>query len=589
MPLSRDHPQAWVRCRTFSLGFGVMLSLGQLIGAQPSLPAATTTAPAAESERTPHFCRDIAPLIYHRCSGCHRPGQSAPFSLLNYADVRKRLDDIRDVTANRSMPPWAPEPGYGHFAGERRLTDSELAMLQRWIAAGAPEGNLSDLPPPPRWDSEWQLGTPDLVVQVPAYTLGPDGPDLYRNFVVPIPTDRLRHVRGVEFRPGNPKVVHHAFFQIDETRRARKLASRQDPPGYDGMESPETVVMPGGQLLGFQPGKAPSFSPPGLAWNLQPGTDLVLQVHMNRSGRPEVVQPSVGFYFTDQAPTNRCFRLKLAALTLDIPAGATNHRVSERYTLPVDVQALRISAHAHYLGKELSAYAVLPSGKREELIRIRNWDFKWQGDYGYAEPVFLPKGSVITLDYTYDNSSANPRNPYSPPRRTRWGLESRDEMGELTLQLLPATLQDWQILARDYARYYQGVSRQYFELRAREDPKDALAQRRYGRILAGEGNFSAAISHLEAAIRLEPDAEDAHGDLGGIFLRQNRLNDAFNEFKTVVRLNPDNAEAYGSLGVLSLRSGQPDIARTFFERALELNPRDTVARQNLEALRRPQP
>lgn len=525
------------------------------------------------------FTRDIAPIIHQHCSGCHRPDQSAPFSLLTYPDLAKRLRDIADVTVRRSMPPWPLQPGHGDFAGDRRLSAEVLGTLQKWIREGGVEGDPKDLPPMPRWDSQWQLGKPDLVVEAPPFTLDAEGSDLYHNFVVPIPINTLRHVRGVEFRPGNGRVVHHAFVQVDESHRSRRLAARQSPPGFDGMESLESAVMPGGQLLGFQPGKVPSFSPDGLAWDLRPGTDLVLQVHMNRTGRREVVQPSVAFYFTDQAPTNRCYRLKLAALNLDIPAGVNRYQIRQAYTLPVDVRVLRISAHAHYLGKDLKGYAILPSGLQEDLIRIPDWDFKWQGDYGYAHPVRLPKGSVLTLDYTYDNSAGNPRNPSSPPRRIRWGLESKDEMGELTLQLLPDNEQDWSILATDFSRHHREVSRDFFQVRLESDPQDALAQRRLGRILAFEGRMEEAVPHLIEAVRLDSKSDEPHSDLGNIYLRQGRLTDAFEEFRSVVRLNPEDGEAFGSLGFIALRSGKTKIAQAFLERALQLNPADATARK----------
>ncbi|MSU37227.1 MAG: tetratricopeptide repeat protein [Pedosphaera sp.] len=321
------------------------------------------------------------------------------------------------------------------------------------------------------------------------------------------------------------------------------------------MEAPETAVMPGGQLLGFQPGKRPSFSPDGLAWRLKSGSDLVLQVHMNRSGKAETVQPSVAFFFTDQPPTNRCFRLKLTAFNLDIPAGESRYKIRQTYALPVNVHALRISAHAHYLGKDLKGYAVLPSGERRELIWIRNWDFKWQGDYAYANPVRLPKGSILTLDYTYDNSTNNVRNPHNPPQPIHWGLQSSDEMGELTLQLLPDNARDWDTLAQDFARYFVGVSSDFYRFRLEKNPQDTEAQRRLGRILASQGRLAEAIGHLTEAIRLDPKADEPHFDLGSIYLRNNRLTDAYEEFRTVVKLNPGDSDAFGSLGLIAFRSG----------------------------------
>lgn len=531
------------------------------------------------------YNRDIAPILSGHCSTCHRPGQSAPFSLLSYDDAKRRAAEIVKVTQNRYMPPWLPVHGYGEFANERRLTEEEIGILAQWANEGTGEGLASDSPPMLRWNSDWQLGKPDLVVELPTYTLSSTGRDVYWNFVAPIPTDRIRFVRGVEFNPGNPKIVHHAFIQVDETSRSRQLAARNTPAGFPGMELSETAHMPGGQLLGWQPGKLASMVPDGLAWPLKVGTDLVLQTHMNPSGKQEVIRPSVGFYFTDQSPTNQSFRLKLTALKLDIPAGEANYHVTESYQLPVDVAVIRVGAHAHYLGRDLKGYATLPTGDRQPLLWIKNWDFKWQGDYQYANPVWLPKGTTVTLDFTYDNSTNNIRNPHQPPERVRFGLESRDEMGELYFQLLPRNSQDYRVLAIDFARYFVKTSRDFFAFRVEVNPADAEAHKRLGRILMSEGAITEAIAHIRESIRLDPKADEPHYDLGGFYLQQGKLADAQREFIEVVRLNPSDSEAFGSLGIISMQMGRNADAGVYFERALQINPEDQLARGYLNSLK----
>jgi hypothetical protein len=334
------------------------------------------------------FSKDVAPIVYSRCSGCHRPGEGAPFSLLTFEQVRKHARQIAEVTARHFMPPWPPEPGFGDFVDERRLTTDELGILQQWVAEGAAEGNPSDLPAQPHWVEGWQLGEPDLVVTMPEpYPLAAEGKDVYRNFVFPVPLTSTRFVKAVQLKAGNAKVVHHAFIDVDETRQSRRLAEKESPPGFGGMELPDSALMPAGQYLGWQPGKSVYRVPEGLAWILRTNTDLVLQMHMHPSGKPELVQPAVGFYFTDLAPTNLPFRLRLLYYELDIPPGADHYTADQSYTLPVDVSLLRVNPHAHYLGKELEGYAQLPSGERKWLIRIKDWDFNWQGDYQYAQPI----------------------------------------------------------------------------------------------------------------------------------------------------------------------------------------------------------
>lgn len=532
------------------------------------------------------FTKDVARIIFDRCACCHRSGQSAPFSLLTYPDVKKRVAEIADVTARRYMPPWLPEPGHGEFADERRLTEDELGILQQWIAEGAVEGNPSELPPPPRWTEGWHLGEPDLVVKMPlAYTLPAEGKDVYRNFVFPIPVSTTRFVKGVEFLPGNAKVVHHAFIQVDETRQSRRLAEKQNPPGFDGMELPDSAIMPGGQLLGWQPGKVPYFASDGLAWVLKPNTDLVLQMHMNPTGKPETVQPSLGFYFTEQAPTNVAFRIKLAHFEMDIPPGATDYAVEQAYVLPVDLSLVRVSAHAHYLGKKLQGYAVLPSGDQRWLISIPNWDFFWQGDYRYAEPVSLPAGTKLVMHYIYDNSTNNVRNPNHPPKRVRFGLQTTDEMAELFFQAVPKNPQDRAVLAKDYFDKFIQISLDYFRFLLRLDPNNALAHLRLGRALSARGQTTEAASHLLAAIKLKPNDDPAHYELGFLYLLQKQFAEAEQEFQTVIRLNPEDYQAFGNLGYIRLQQGRRDEARTYFEAALRLNPDDAVARRNLDLLK----
>src|SRR5438093_34165 len=216
------------------------------------------------------------------------------------------------------------------------------------------------------------------------------------------------------------------------------------------MQLPETAVMVAGQMLGWQPGKRPEASGDGLSWPLEKNTDLVLQLHLHSTGRPEQVQCAVGFYFTDQPPTKTPFRLYLAEWRIDIPSEAKDYAVENSYVLPVDVEVVRVSPHAHYLGKEMQGYAILPDGTRRWLLLIKQWDFNWQGDYRYTSPVFLPKGSKVVMHFTYDNSSENPRNPNQPPKRVRYGLQTTDEMAELCYQILTRDADDLATLRADY-------------------------------------------------------------------------------------------------------------------------------------------
>jgi hypothetical protein len=575
----RNRSALWIFASTSLIVF-VAVGL-TLFGLKKSPPADAEKPIRIEGPIT--FSKNIAPIVFDHCAGCHRFGGSAPFSLIAYADAQKRAKDIQRVTLRRIMPPWQPEHGYGEFQGERRLSETQIATIQRWVEQGAPEGNPTDLPAPPKFNDEWQLGKPDLVIQPSAYTLPADGKDIYYNFVAPIPTERNHYVAGVELLPGN-RAVHHAFINVDETRAARRLGSKLNPPGFPGMDTPDSVTMPGGQLLGWQPGKIPSFNPPGLAWVLRTNTDLVLQVHMNPTGKPEAIQPKVGFYFTDHPPTNTSFRIRLTALQLDIPAGKSNYVAETSYTLPVDVNLVRVGAHAHYLAKDMQGYATLPKGEKKWLLWIKDWDFKWQGDYKYKEPVFVPKGSKLTMRFTYDNCTNNVRNPFNPPRRTIWGLQTTDEMGELYFQALPANRDDYKTLAIDYSRDFMRTSIDFYRFRLKLNPKDADFQQRLGRALAGAGQLDEGAAHLLEAIRLQPTNDLAHFDLGSIYLRAGRTADAYQEFLATTRLNPDDSQAFGSLGIICLKTGRNDEAREYFRSALRINPEDALAGRYMEKL-----
>ncbi len=554
---------------------------------QPQVTPPNSVANPLPREAAPlNFTKDVAPIIFEKCSICHRPGQSGPFSLLTYAEVKSRAKVIRDVLESRVMPPWLPEPGYGEFAEDRSLTAEQRGTIQQWLAEGAIEGRPEDLPPLPKWPEDWQLGPPDLVLSLPSpYTLPADGKDIYRNFVVPIPIPENRVVRAVEFRPGRNKVVHHAFIEIDASRQSRFLTGDSQPPGFEGMELPPSVHMPMGQLLGWQPGKPALQSPEGLGWVLEKRSDLVLQLHLHPSGKPESVLPSVGFYFTDRAPTNTPFLLKLARYTIDISPGQIDYRIEDSYVLPVDVELLGINPHAHYLGKQLEGWAMLPNGTRQELLLIKQWDFNWQGDYRYRKPMFLPKGTTVFMRFSYDNSAENLRNPSQPPQRVRYGLQTTDEMGELWLQVLPRHRQDLALLSKDF---FVKITRDSIEAnrwRLQSNPQDAIAHAKLGSALFALGQADEAVQHLRTAVELDPANPLPRSQLGAIYLRQKQWPQAQAQFEAVLRANPRDFEAHGSLGLIGMQQRRYAEAEAHFEKTLEINPEDPVAQANLKALR----
>ena len=508
----------------------------------------------------PTFTKDVAPIVFEHCSPCHRPSQVAPFSLLSYRDVRKRARQIVDVTGRRYMPPWLPEPGYGEFIGERRLSDEEIALIAGWVAAGAPEGDPDDLPPLPEFEEGWRLGVPDLVVALAeAYPLRADGRDVFRNFVIPIPGASTRFVRAVEIRPFNYLAVHHAIMNIDPNRLSRRLDERDAELGFGGMDLGESDA-PGGRFISWVPGREPWVAREGMTWRLDPGADLVLQVHMSPTGKPEEVAPEVGLYFTDEPPRRHSVPVKLLAGEIDIPAGEPDYRVEDRFVLPVDVDVLAIQPHAHYLGKEMSVSATLPDGSVRWLLKISDWDFNWQDIYDFRQPVFLPAGSAIEMEYSYDNSVANVRNPHDPPRRVVGGNETTDEMGTLLIETLPGSDDD--LLELTEAMFLHLMEK---------SPRRVGPQLRLGMLYHYRGEFDKALTYYRRVLRLAPENASAERAAGLAYMRKNDSEVAIRHFRNALRLAPAFAGAHVSLAEALMQLGAVEEAIGHFEQALEFD------------------
>jgi tetratricopeptide (TPR) repeat protein len=528
------------------------------------------------------FAHDIAPIIYQNCAPCHRPGEAGPFSLLTYKDVKSHARQIADVTRRRYMPPWAPQAGFGKFTDERRLTAAQIQLIADWVLAGAPAGNLSQTPAPPDFKEGWQLGPPDLILEAQApYTLPPSGPDVYWNFIIPAAVGTTRYVRAIEIRPGDKRLVHHANLYIDRARSTRRqeIADGQGFPGMDVAIDRAIAEPDDGHFLFWKPGGTPYIEPDGFSWRLDPTSDLVLNAHLQPTGKSEQVRPSIGLYFTDKPPEKFPMLVQLEHDgAINIPPGAPDFLISDDFRLPMDVDVLAVYPHAHYLGHLLEGFATLPTGERKWLIRIPAWDPNWQGAYHYKDPVFLPKGTVVSMRYHYDNSSLNPRNPHQPPRRVLSGNQATDEMGHLWLQVLPRNtpaekgdrrmeLQEAVMRHRlqkypdDFAAHFQlGALRQ-----ARLDPVEALAM-------------------LRAAVRIQPDHAEARNLLGSALVAMGRNTEALEQFRAAVTVRPDYGNARYNLARALARAGKPEEAAENFAIVEKQFPADASVRHELADL-----
>jgi mono/diheme cytochrome c family protein len=484
------------------------------------------------------FSEQIAPLLFEHCASCHRPEGSAPFSLLTYRDTRPRAKEIAAAVRGRRMPPWKPEPGYGDFAGERRLTGAQIALFERWLDQGSHEGDPASLPPQPIWKGQWRLGEPDLVVRMPAYRLRANGDDMYRNFVVAVPIETTRYIKAWEFLPGNPQVVHHATLQFDSTGRSQKLDSDDPQPGYEGLIAP-SVRTPDGYFLDWGPGHAPYVAPDGMAWPLEKGTDLVMMLHLKPDGREETVEARLGLYFSELPPARIPTLVRMTRQSLDIAPGESHYLVTDSYVLDVNVDVYTIQPHAHYLAKEVRGFAVLPDGSRQWLIYIRDWDFNWQGVYRYTKPISLPAGTTLTMEIVYDNSATNRANPSRPPKRVTYGQRTSDEMAELWLQVLAADSTDRVKLARGIRAKILREEIVGHEKMLAADPGNAALHDDTALLYADAGNFERAAAHFAGSLSIIPSSPEAHYNMGTALLMQGKRADARQYLSKAIALKPD--------------------------------------------------
>lgn len=583
----------------------------------PSVSAANGGRNGTDASARVTFNRDIAPIMFRSCAMCHRPGEAGPFPLLTYSDAKSHARQIAAVTRTRYMPPWLPEPGALKFSGDLRLSTDQIALIKKWVDQGAPEGSAKDLPPQPRFAQGWQLGKPDLIVKAARpFTLAASGIDTYWNFVFRTPVRETRWVKAIEIRPGEKRVIHHANILVDRTQSAR--ADEKEPgAGFPGMELKieSEAFDPDSHFLFWKPGTIAAPEPPGMALRLDADTDLVLNVHLQPSGKPEEIQPALGIYFTDQPATLHPMLLQLENdRALDIPPGNKNFVVTDQFTLPLDVQLLQIYPHAHYLGKDILATATLPSGETETLVHIPHWDLNWQAVYRYESPVRLPRGTKITMRYSYDNSGENPYNPHMPPQRVQAGNRSSDEMAHLWLQVLPRNPTEagvdsrvilQEALARhhvendpaDFAAHYnlgaileargdtQGAIAE-FERGLQIQPDDATARNALGAALLAARNVDQAIAQLGAALQARPAYFDAQYNLGNALASKGDFGDAIGHFRAAVQLKPDDANAEANLGSALAETGNLSEAKLHYERALQIDPQNALARENLQEVNR---
>ena len=420
----------------------------------PLLRYAAMAAVATSATASPTFTKDIAPIFFERCAQCHRPGDVAPMSLLDYKSARPWAKAIRQAVLTRKMPPWFADPQYGHFANDPRLTPREMETIQAWVDSGAKEGDPKDLPRAPSFVEGWHLGQPDLIVDIgEEYKVQPNQ-DVYEHFVVPTNLKEGVWIRAAELKPGNRRVVHHAHVNpvagADQAGPATIAAMnsidrylehdgkltriRMDAPVLNDAcpaDAPNLPYIRGAQegaLASFLPGREPDVFADGSAKWIPPGTKLEFSIHYARlPAAGETDRTSVGLYFAPGPPARVLHRMDLRNFFFLIPAGSPAHEVKRCYTFEKDKLLLSITPHMHFRGKDVRYEITRPDGKHEVLLQIPKYDFNWQQVYRLRDPLLIQKGSVLTITAHFDNSANNPANP-DPGQVIRWGDKSEEEM-----------------------------------------------------------------------------------------------------------------------------------------------------------------
>lgn len=534
-------------------------------------------APGGRRDQTASvtFNRDLAPIVFRQCTPCHRPGQPAPFVLQTYADATNHVEAMLAAVQARRMPPWQADPACGPFLNARMLTTNEMALLVSWVESGMKEGEAKDLPPAPVFSTRWQLGKPDLVATPgQAYRLQATKDDTYYNLVIPLALDRPRYVRAVEFSPGTAGLVHHAFLRLDRSGKCRELDAATPEPGFPGVHLPSGVFSSDSQFLSWQPGRGPSEVPEGMTWPLQPGTDLILQLHLAPTKVPGDVQPSVGFHFSDAPPSRRGYKLRLTSFTFVVPPGASNHVVREEFTLPVGARMVALLPHAHRLAQRVNVSVAPPGGDVRQVLRIPRWDFDWQTDYNLSPELPLPAGTTIAAEFVYRNEGSGP---------VAYGPRTSDEMAELWVLLALESPKDYEPMARAETPRVIRDTVAFNEYRLRSNPADWPARLQIANAWMAARDFKGALVQLTQAVATAPEEPEPHYWRGYALRELGQPDDALLEFAHAIRLNPRHAPAHGNIGLIQLGRRNLPAAIDSFRRALESNPSDAIARRGLAA------
>lgn len=528
-----------------------------------------------DKKQTVNFNQHIEPIIRANCGSCHRPNDIGPFSLITYNDVARRARMIEYVTKVGYMPIWKATKGEGKFANEHRLSDYQIGLISKWTNSGKEEGKTKDLMPQPKApESEWKLGEPDLILKMEPYDLPASGDDQYRVFVMKNAIPKGKVIQAIDFKPGDKAVVHHSTIFVDYTRTLRKYDQEDPAPGYDAFEKGGTMEFGSAITIGnWAPGVGPYAYPEGVGFYVEHGADLAFENHYHLSGKATTDESYIGVYFADKTPDKYITGSIMGTQKLHIEAGDSNATKKVWAYVPADIELFDLTPHMHYIGEEVRVEVEFPSGEKQVLLDLKKWDLRWQSVYTLRELMLIPKGSIITAEFRFDNSDDNHDNPYFPAQDMYWGWGSNDEMCEVYFSYVPVHFEDYgKMLGASFAAFEHFYPEEERVVVTENNIRDIALD--YGKVdlWSDEGQIM-LISIVESCLSAE-------------VLKEMKTNkEAFNDVDnyTVNRAELALMEAYFSLDEAKMIS-EAKKAASVYEEVLRRNPENWNASMSLGKL-----
>jgi copper type II ascorbate-dependent monooxygenase-like protein len=390
---------------------------------------------SAAAAETPPAYQTIQSLLTERCGGCHKPGEIGPMPLTSYAEVRPWAKAIKEAVLLRAMPPWfADQKVSERFRNDRSLNPEEIHKIVAWVDAGAPAGELGNIAVRPAGNYAAESPrTPDVVIKVPGMHVPASGTMEYTFLVKNLHFQEDKWIQGAEWRIDHREVVHHMNAYVRPPGSSYVATAPYDVP-YVASKSERTARRADESendrrelLIGYEPGYRPEVWGTGRAKLIRKGSDMVFEMHYTANGKAVVDSSELWLYFAEHPPKERVLSLQPSDRDLAIPPGDPNYHSFTAAKFTSAVTLISVQPHMHLRGKAYQMEAVYPDGRREILIRVPRYDFRWQTTYFLSNPLQLPKGTTIECSAWYDNSPNNPNNP-DPEKTIRWGDQSWDEM-----------------------------------------------------------------------------------------------------------------------------------------------------------------